>query len=84
TLSRPLVAYAGTWENPLLGTVRIAERGGAMIVSMGVMEAVAEAFTEAESVRVELAPMQGQPIRFGGDGAAPDRLELMGETFLRR
>lgn len=84
TLSRPLVAYAGTWENPLLGTVRIAERDGAMIVSMGVMEAVAEAFTEAETVRVELAPMQGQPIRFGGDAAAPDRLVLMGETFLRR
>ncbi len=55
-----------------------------MIVSMGVMEAVAEAFTEAETVRVELAPMQGQPIQFGGDGAVPDRLVLMDETFLRR
>jgi CubicO group peptidase (beta-lactamase class C family) len=82
-LSRPLSAYVGIYESPLLGTVRIAERNGAMIVSMGVMEAVAEAFTEPESVRVELAPMQGQAIQFGGDGDAPDRLVMMGETFLR-
>lgn len=84
TLTRPISAYVGTYENPLLGTVRIAERDGAMVVAVGVMEAVAEAFTQPESVRVELAPMQGQPVQFGGDGAAPDRLVFMGETFLRR
>lgn len=83
-LARPVSAYVGTYESPLLGTVRITERDGVMRVSMGVMEAVAEAFTEAETVRVELAPMQGQPIRFGGDGPVPDRLVLMDETFLRR
>lgn len=83
-LTRPVSAYVGTYENPLLGTVRIAERDGAMIVSMGVMEAAAESFTQPESVRVELAPMQGQPIQFGGDGAAPDRLVFMGQTFERR
>ena len=83
-LSRPLSVYAGIYESPLLGTVRVAERDGAMIVSMGVMEAVAESFTQPESVRVELAPMQGQVIQFGGDGEAPDRLVIVGETFLRR
>lgn len=83
-LTRPIAAYVGTYESPLLGTVRIAERDGAMVVSMGVMEAVAEPFTQTESVRVELAPMQGQAIQFGGDGDAPDRLVMMGETFLRR
>ncbi|WP_292067178.1 serine hydrolase domain-containing protein [Brevundimonas sp. UBA7664] len=83
-LARPVAAYVGTYESPLLGTVRIAERDGAMVVSMGVMEAVAESFTQPESVRVELAPMQGQSIQFGGDGDAPDRLVMMGETFLRR
>jgi CubicO group peptidase (beta-lactamase class C family) len=83
-LSRPLSVYAGIYESPLLGTVRVAERNGAMIVSMGVMEAIAESFTQPESVRVELAPMQGQVIQFGGDGEAPDRLVIVGETFLRR
>lgn len=83
-LARPVAAYFGTYESPLLGTVRIAERDGATVVSMGVMEAVAESFTQPESVRVELAPMQGQSIQFGGDGDAPNRLVMMGETFLRR
>lgn len=83
-LTRPVAAYVGTYESPLLGTMRIAERDGAMIVSMGVMEAVAESFTQPESVRVELAPMQGQVIQFGGDGDAPDRLSFMDETFTRR
>jgi hypothetical protein len=66
------------------GTVRIAERDGAMVVSMGVLETVAEAFTQPDSIRVELVPMQGQPIQFGGEGDAPDRLVFMGETFMRR
>lgn len=83
-LSQPLSAYVGTYESPRLGTVRIVERDGALIVSMGVMEAVAESFTQPESVRVELVPMQGQVIQFGGDGEAPDRLVIVGETFLRR
>jgi len=83
-LARPASAYVGTYESPLLGTVRIAERDGAMVVSMGVMETVAEAFTQPDSIRVELVPMQGQPIQFGGEGDAPDRLVFMGETFMRR
>jgi CubicO group peptidase (beta-lactamase class C family) len=83
-LARPVSAYVGTYESPLLGTVRIAERNGAMVVSMGVLETVAEAFTQPDSIRVELVPMQGQPIQFGGEGAAPDRLVFMGETFMRR
>ena len=83
-LARPISAYVGTYDNPLLGSVEITERAGAMVVSMGVMETVAEAFTRPESIRVELAPMQGQAIEFGGDGETPDRLTFMGETFVRR
>lgn len=83
-LTRPVPAYVGTYESPLLGAVQIAEQDGAMVVSMGVMKGVAESFTQPDSVRVELAPMQGLAIQFGGDGEAPDRLVMMGETFLRR
>ena len=84
TLARPTSAYVGAYENPMMGTVRIAEQDGGMVVSVGVMAARAEAFTEAETIRVELVPMQGQTIQFGGDGDGPDRLTFMGETFLRR
>lgn len=83
-LSRPLSAYAGTYVGPTLGTIRVAERDGALVVTSGVMEAVAEPFTRPESIRVELAPLQGQAILFAADGAAPGSLVFLGETFERR
>ncbi len=83
-LARPVAAYVGTYESPALGTVRIDEQGGAMVVSMGVMQTIAEPFTQPETIRVELVPMQGQIVQFGGDGETPDRLVFQGETFMRR
>lgn len=83
-LARPVVAYAGTYESPLMGSVQVAERDGALVVSVGVMEAVAEPFTRPESIRVELAPLQGQVMLFSADGETPDSLEFLGETFTRR
>lgn len=83
-LTRPTPAYVGTYDSSVLGSVQVAEQAGALIVSVGVMQAVAEPFTQADTIRVELAPMQGQVIQFVGEGDAPDRLVFMGETFLRR
>lgn len=48
------------------------------------MEAVAEPFTRPESIRVELAPLQGQVILFDAGGEVPDGLLILGETFERR
>ena len=83
-LARPVAAYAGTYESPVMGTVRVAERDGAMVVSLGVMEAVAEPFTRPESIRVELVPLQGQVMLFSAEGETPASLEYLGETFTRR
>ena len=83
-LSRPLSAYAGTWVGPTFGTIRVAERDGALVVTSGVMEAVAEPFTRPESIRVELAPLQGQAIVFAAEGEVPGSLVFLGETFERR
>ena len=83
-LSRPLSAYAGDYVSPALGTIRVVERDGALVVAAGVMEAVAEPFTRPESIRVELAPLQGQVILFAAGGDAPGSLVLLGETFERR
>lgn len=83
-LARPLPAYAGTYVNPTLGTVRIVERDGALVVTTGVMEAAAEPFTRPESIRVELAPLQGQVMQFAAEGETPDSLVFLGETFRRR
>lgn len=83
-LSRPMSAYAGTWVSPTLGTIRVAERDAALVVTAGAMEAVAEPFTRPESIRVELAPLQGQVIVFAAEGAVPGSLVFLGETFERR
>lgn len=83
-LARPLSAYAGTYVGPTLGTVRVGERDGALVVRVGVMEAVAEPFTRPESIRVELAPLQGQVILFATEGEVPASLVFLGETFERR
>ena len=67
-----------------LDPARMPRRYLASLVSVGVMEAVAEPFTRPESIRVELAPLQGQAILFAADGETPGSLEFLGETFERR
>ena len=83
-LSRPRSAYTGTYVGPTLGTICVAERNGALVVNSGVMEGLAEPFTRPESIRVELAPLQGQVIVFAAEGETPDSLVFLGETFTRR
>lgn len=78
-LSRQLVSYVGTYENAAMGKLVISQADGHLIVQSGVMSAVAEAATDAESIRVELVPMQGQIITLG-----PDTLTLDGQVFVRQ
>lgn len=78
-LSRSLETYVGTYENPAMGTLVIDQENRHLVVQSGVMSAVGEAATDAESIRVELVPMQGQIITFGlGD------LTFDGHVFVRR
>jgi CubicO group peptidase (beta-lactamase class C family) len=78
-LSRPVETYVGTYENPAMGTLVIDEENGHLVVQSGVMSAVGEPATDAESIRVELVPMQGQIITFG-----PGDLTFDGHVFVRR
>lgn len=78
-LSRPIEAYLGTYVNPAMGTIDITQVDGRLVVRLGVMSAVAEAFTQAESIRVELVPFQGQVITFG-----PDSLTVDQQVFTRQ
>ncbi len=79
-LSQPNSAYVGIYENPAYGTMEVIETPSGLDIKMGVMRASAEAFTEAESLRVELVPFQGRVIVFNG----PDALTFEGERFIRR
>ena len=62
-----------------MGRMEISETNGRMKVRIGVMSALAEAFTKPEAIRVELSPLQGEAITFEG----PDRLVFEGRTFPR-
>lgn len=79
SLSGPMASYVGTFLSPAMGSLQIGEAEGRMTVTIGVLSAVAEAYTDPESVRVELVPFQGRVLSFEG----PDTLEFEGERFSR-
>jgi CubicO group peptidase (beta-lactamase class C family) len=78
-LAHPNAAYVGRYVSPAMGTVEVSESGGDLMVRMGVLTAKAEAFTQPETIRVEMVPLRGEVIRFDGD-----RLIYNDEVFLRR
>ena len=63
-LQHPNEAYAGVYESPLYGTLRIEQRGSKLFASLANLSAAVEAFTEPESARVELVPGSGEVLRF--------------------
>jgi CubicO group peptidase (beta-lactamase class C family) len=83
-LSRPLSAYTGVYRSEVMGTMVVREKDGALEVRIGDVRAVAEPFTEPESVRVELIPGQGSSAVFhlGPDGRAV-RVDAARERFDR-
>ncbi|MDX2275560.1 MAG: serine hydrolase [Hyphomonadaceae bacterium] len=84
TLSHPRAAYAGVYENPDFGTLRINVEGDQIEARIGVLHAVAQAFTDADAVRVELVPFSGEVIsfEFAGD-ETPAAAIFQGARFLR-
>jgi CubicO group peptidase (beta-lactamase class C family) len=79
-LSRPRSSLVGDYHNPEMGTLHVRETPEGVEVSIGLLKAVAEPFTETDSLRVELVPFQGQVIHF----LDADRLAFDGMEFLRR
>lgn len=78
-LSRSMASYVGTYVNPAMGSLSITTAEGQMTVSIGVLSAIAEAYIDPESVRVELVPFQGDVVTFKGS----DRLVFGDATFVR-
>jgi hypothetical protein len=71
TLSRPRSAYAGTYESATLGTLVVTADGETLSARLGPLRAVAEPFTQPETIRVAFAGT-GMVIGFelGADGQA--------------
>ncbi|WP_291839826.1 serine hydrolase [Brevundimonas sp.] len=85
TLSLPNAAYVGDYVSPAYGTLSVSEDGDRLRLTIGVQSAVAENFTDPESLRVELTPYTGQGVTFrlGADGR-PVSLDYDGDIYTRR
>lgn len=82
-LTRPHADYAGRYMSDALGTMDIVVSGQEIEVRAGIMHASATAFTEPDSIRVELTPGQGWVITFEMGPSGPTGLSIMGERFVR-
>ncbi|MGD9588868.1 MAG: serine hydrolase domain-containing protein [Pyrinomonadaceae bacterium] len=84
-LTKPSAEYAGIYENDLFGTMKVASGGKDLIVSLGNMKCTATAFTEKETIRVELVPGTGEVIKFGlGADDKVKSLTYQGAVFKRK
>jgi len=83
-LRHPNAAYAGVYENPDWGTLRIEQRDGKLVASLAHLSSVLEAFTQPETARIELVPGNGDVLRFTfGDGDTADTVH-MGKLVFQR
>lgn len=84
TLSLPNAAYVGDYVSPAYGTLTVREAGDRLEVAIGIQRAIAENFTDPESLRVELTPFVGEAVAFTLDAdGRPASLKYNGETFAR-
>lgn len=85
TLSLTDAAYVGDYVSPAYGTMTVRAADGRLVLSIGVQSAVAENYTDPESLRVELTPLAGEVVVFTiGDDGRPISLTYDGESFVRR
>ncbi len=85
TLTFPHSVYAGHYENQLYGTVSVVEANDELVVTSGVMHAVAEPFTKSDTIRVELVPGHGEAIAFNTNNkGGVDSLIYQDAVFVRR
>lgn len=84
TLTLPNEAYAGVYLSPALGTLTVRQSGDRLELSIGALHALAENFTQPESIRVELVPYQGQAAQFEISEGQPVAVNLAGYRFVRQ
>lgn len=82
-LVRPLAAYAGVYESPEWGRIEIVEAERTLLVTCGVLRALAEPFGKADTVWLELEPGEGGVLQFEGAGTAPDSLYFDARRYQR-
>jgi CubicO group peptidase (beta-lactamase class C family) len=83
-LTLPRGAYAGAYVNPSFGTIQVANRPQGLVISFGLLSAIAEPYTKPDAVRVAFTPSQASVVTFkAGKGGAIDELTY-GDISFRR
>ena len=82
TLTSPLAAYAGRFENAEFGRIEITVEDQSLRVQFGVLNALATQAAEANAIRVELVPNSGENISFA-QTERPLELRYDGHVFRR-
>ncbi|MCO6475349.1 MAG: beta-lactamase family protein [Phaeodactylibacter sp.] len=67
-LALPFEAYAGTYHNDALGTLKVESTSDALNVSIGNLHCSATPYTAENSIRIELVPGSGEVLFFNLDG----------------
>ncbi len=83
-LSLPVESYSGIYQHPHFGEVTIdALDQQGLRVTFGNLQTLAEPFTLAESIRVELVPNIGEVALFGVNGNEVQTLKYSGAVFTK-
>ena len=81
-LTLPIASYTGRYCSDEMGTLTV---GGSETVKVriGQLSALAEPFTQPDSMRVELVPNSGQVLQFAVDDGKVSAVKAIGSTFRR-
>ena len=82
-LTLPLDAYTGRYEDQFWGTFEIKPETNSLRVRIGNISYLATAYTEKDTVRVELQPGIGEILKFIREGDKITALEYGGVRFAR-
>ena len=66
-LERDRGSYTGVFQNELLGEISVREAGDSFEMRWGLLSGIAEPYSEPDSMRFELVPMQGVVASFEFD-----------------
>ena len=85
TLSKPLEAYAGTYESVQGGTMTWTVRDGRLWAEIGVLKSIADVFdAQADQLRVELEPGNGTVVAFRFTDGRATGLRHQGFEYRRK
>ncbi|MEQ1645068.1 MAG: serine hydrolase domain-containing protein, partial [Pyrinomonadaceae bacterium] len=83
-LTEPISQYTGKYTHEFFGTIEISNIGSELTVRMGSIKCVGTAFTEKETIRVEMIPGTGEVIGFKKDANGKiESLTYASSTFSR-